>query len=40
MAAKEGVSPKPPQYPGAMLSNLDFQMRWQIIANPEPLGEL
>lgn len=40
MAPEEVVSPKPPQYPGAILSNLDFQVRWEIIANPEPLGEL
>lgn len=40
MASKEVASPKPPQYPGAIISNLDFQVRWEIIANPEPLGEL
>lgn len=40
MAPKEVVSPKSPQYPGVILSYLDFQVRWEIIGNPEPLGEL
>lgn len=37
---KDVVSPKLPQYPGAILSNSDFQVRWEIIANLEPLGQL
>lgn len=40
MAPKEIASLKPPEYPGALLHNQDFQVTWEIVTSLEPLGHL
>ena len=40
MAPKKIVSPENPRYPGTILSSLDSQVTWEIIANFELLGQL